>query len=126
MKSILILFFLGVSLSAFTQGDFDKRLLAKFNEERIEELKADHPEVLEYWTYYLDNSFILVNGDATGKLLASGESIKIKDLKNFNILDYDIHMDRNLRKSYDIKGTNSYLVLLSNDEFSKAYSNQRK
>ncbi|NEN24121.1 hypothetical protein G3O08_11475 [Cryomorpha ignava] len=126
MKSILILFFLGVSLSVFSQGDFDKRLLAKFSEERIEELTKDHTAVIEYWTYYLDNSYIIIDGDATGKLLASGQSIRIKTLKDFNILNYDLHMDRNIRKTYDIKGTNSYLILLSNNEFSKAFSNQRK
>ena len=127
MKLFSLILFMGISISVFSQTDFDPRLLAKFSEARIQELSKDHPEVLQYWTYYLDNSYIIVDGDASGKLLVStGQSLKIKSLSDFNILKYDIHMDRKVRKTYDIKGTNSYLVLLSNDEFSRAYNNHRK
>lgn len=126
MKSVLIALGLFCFGSAFAQSDFDERLLEKFSEERIKSLTEDQPAVIEYWTYYLDHSYMIVDGDATGKLLASGETIKIKNMDNFNILKYDIHMDRSKRKTYSIAGTNSYLVLLSNDEFSKAFSNQRK
>ena len=126
MKSFLVVLGIFCFSSLFAQSDFDQRLLEKFSAERIAELNTDHPEVIEYWTYYLDNSYMIIDGDATGKLLATGESIKIKKMEEFNILDYDIHMDRNMRKSFDIAGTNSYLILLSNSEFSKAYNNQRK
>ena len=59
MKSILILFFLGVSMSVFSQGNFDKRLLVNFSEEQLNDMAANQSSVLTYWTYYLDNSYDL-------------------------------------------------------------------
>ncbi len=125
MKTLFTLLILAVSLSTMGQSQFDPRLLSRYSEERIAELKENQPSTIEYWTYYLDHSYTIVDGEATGKTMVSDEEIKIKDLENFNILDLDIHMDRNRSKVYKIKGMSQYLVLKSNTQFSQEFSRIR-
>lgn len=124
MKNLLTLFFLAAAVVAYGQTDFDKRLLAKFSEERIKELQETQPQIIEYWTYYLDESYQIV-GSSDGKVLPSEKTVKIKDFKNFNILELDVHMDRSLSKSYKIKSTGDYLVLMSNEAFSAKFNRSR-
>ncbi len=106
------------------QSQFDPRLLSRYSEERIAELSDKQPATIEYWTYYLEHSYSIVD-NATGKSIETNEEIKIKDFEKFNILDLDIHMDRNKSKVYKIKGTDQYLLLKSNDQFSKEFSRNR-
>jgi len=124
MKSILILLFFGVSLSTFSQGDFDKRLLAKFSEEQILKMEADHQNSLEYWEYYLDNSYIVVDVPA-GKSADEFPALKYKSAEKFNILEEDITMDSVAKKHYQISGTNKMLVLLSSKEFTEKFNEYR-
>lgn len=125
MRIIFLFLFLVSSLAISAQSDYDPRLLAKFSEERIVQLQREQPSVIDYWTYYLDHAYTIVNSDKTGKSFSSDETIEIKDLENFNILELDIHMDRKQSKTFKIKGTNSYLLLHSNQTFSELYSRNR-
>ncbi|HKK38472.1 MAG TPA: hypothetical protein VJ949_03595 [Cryomorphaceae bacterium] len=125
MKTLFTLLVLSISIGSMGQSQFDKRLLERYSEERISELNEKQPSTIEYWTYYLDHSYTIVDGEASGKAIPTDEEIKIKDLENFNILTLDIHMDRNSSKAYRIKGTNQYLILKSNDQFSKEFSRNR-
>ena len=123
----MILFFIGLSAYAFSQGDFDKRLLAKYSTDQIADFQKNNADVLNYYSFYLDNSYILVDSEKTGKELISSEGeLKIRDLSNFNILAYKLTMDRNSRKIYKIKGSNTYLILLANSEFTDLYNRQRQ
>lgn len=124
MKSILILFFLGISLSVFSQGDFDKRLLARFSEQQIVELKAEHPDALAYWNYYLENSYEIIDLP-NGKSADEFPEIKFKSASKFNILDEKLTMDGMGKKYYQISGTNQILVLLSSKEFTKKFNESR-
>ncbi len=125
MRKLLLLLFCAFAGQAFSQADFDQRLLAKFPEERIKQLQQDQPSVIQYWTYYLDNSYSIVS-EADGKAQPTDEIVKIADLENFNILELDVHMDRKRNLAYKIKGTDKYLVMLSNDAFSKRFNAHRK
>ncbi|HKL39043.1 MAG TPA: hypothetical protein VJ894_00090 [Cryomorphaceae bacterium] len=124
MKTLFTFLVLGLGVSALGQADFDTRLLAKYSEERINQLLEEQPSVIEYWTYYLDHSFTIVD-EQSGKSFLTDETIKIKDVENFNVLELDIYMDRKKPKAYRIKGTNKFLILKSNDQFSQAYSLNR-
>lgn len=127
MRFFLILFFVGISAYAFSQDDFDKRLLAKYSKDQIADFQKNHDAVLNYYSFYLDNSYILVDSEKTGKQLISNEhELKIKDLNDFNILAYNLTMDRTSRKIYKIKGSDTFLVLLSNSEFTDLYNRQRQ
>jgi hypothetical protein len=125
MKPLFSFFLIFLGSSLFAQADYDPRLLARYSEDRIAELQREQPSILEYWTYYLDNAYIIVDSEATGKHLKADETIKIKDIENFNILELDIHMDRNHSKVYQIKGTPKYLLLHSNKTFSELFSRHR-
>lgn len=116
---------LAASLGSMAQADYDQRLLSRYSEERIEELLEKQPSTIEYWTFYLDHSYTIIDSETTGKSIPTDVEVKIKDINNFNILDLDIHMDRSAPQSFRIKGTNQYLILKSNDQFSKEFSRNR-
>lgn len=125
MKFIFFVASLFIGLSAIAQSDFDERLLAKFSEERILELKKDQPQVIDYWTYYLDHSYEIVDKAASGKSFQTDEVLKIKNPDSFNILELGLTMDRSAAKIYQIKGTDKYLRLFSNNEFVLGYNKSR-
>lgn len=125
MKSILFgLVFSIASVSLFSQGDFDERLLSKFDAEQIQDLQAKNSPSIAYWTFYLDNSYEIVDLPA-GKSAEEFEQVKIKDIDNFNILDLDIDMARSTKKYFQIKGSDQILVLLSNEEFVARFNEYR-
>lgn len=124
MKSILILFFLGVSMSVFAQSDFDKRLLAKYSEEQLTDMAENHSAVLTYWTYYLDNSYEIVDIEA-GKNIDMYPEIKFKSADKFNVLEHDAKRQKVGKTHFRIKNTNQLLVLDSGDDFVKKYNAYR-
>lgn len=126
MKSILFFGAFLLCVSAFSQADYDKRLLSKFSEERVFELQKTQPQIIDYWTYYLDHSYQIIDGKATGKTFLTDESLKIKNMDSFNVLDLGITMDRSAAKIYKINGTDKYLRLLSNDEFVRSFNSHNK
>jgi hypothetical protein len=125
MKFIFFVAAFLIGFSVIAQGDFDERLLAKFSEERIIELKNDQPQVIDYWTYYLDHSYEIVDQATSGKSFQTDEVVKIKDLDSFNILELGLTMDRSTSKIYRIKGTDKFLRLYSNNEFVLGYNKSR-
>jgi len=125
MKFIFFIATFFIGFSAIAQADFDERLLAKFSEERILELKNDQPQVIDYWTYYLDHSYEIVDQANSGKAFQTDETVKIKDLEAFNILELGLTMDRSASKIYRIKGTDKFLRLYSNNEFVLGYNKSR-
>lgn len=124
MKHMLTLLLVIAAFAAAAQADYDSRLLAKFSEERIIELQRDQPQIIDYWTYYLDESYNIV-ALAEGKAMPSEKTLRIKDFKNINILALDVHQDRSQSKAYKIKSTGEYLVLMSNDAFTAKYNKAR-
>ncbi len=126
MRSILLTFCLLVGGLAFGQTDFDERLLAKFSEERINQLQKEQPAVIEYWTYYLDNSYLIIDSKESGKEFNADKKLKIKNMNDFNILDLGLTMDRNKSQVFAIAGSEKYLMLLSNSEFVNGFNNSRK
>lgn len=125
MKTLFTFFVLIMSLVVMGQSNFDQRLLSRYSEERVQELLEKQPSTIEYWTYYLDHSYTILDGEAMGKTILTDEEVKIKDLENFNVLDLEIYMDRNKSKTFKIKGTNHFLLLKSDTQFSKEFSNNR-
>jgi hypothetical protein len=125
MKSIFFTAALLIGLSSFAQSNYDDRLLAKFSEDRIQELQKDQPQIIDYYTYYLDHSYEIIDEASSGKNFQTDQEVKIKNLESFNILDLGLTMDRSASKIYRIKGTEKYLRLLSNREFVLGYNKSR-
>jgi len=125
MKSIFLALAMLIGLSSFAQSNYDERLLAKFSEDRIQELQKEQPQIIDYYTYYLDHSYQITDRETSGKDFQTDQEVKIKDLNDFNILELGLTMDRSASKIYKIKGTEKYLRLLSNREFILAYNKSR-
>ncbi|MGB6034981.1 MAG: hypothetical protein WBG42_01850 [Cryomorphaceae bacterium] len=121
MKTLFTLLVLAISLGSMGQSQFDERLLEKFSEEKIQELSTDHPKVLDYWTFYLDNSFEIIDVPFEKDFSESPE-IKIKDLEDFNILELDINMLSKASQEFRIKNTDKLLILHSSDRFTKLFN----
>ncbi|MEM9050440.1 MAG: hypothetical protein AAGC47_00175 [Bacteroidota bacterium] len=126
MKSLLTFGAICLAILSFGQADYDQRLLAKYSKERLTKLIEKQPATIEYWTYYLDNSYTIVDGNATGKAILADEEVKIKNIEDFNILKLGIFMDGYATKYYSISGTNKYLALKSTDQFVKEFSRTKK
>jgi hypothetical protein len=92
-----------------------------FDESQIVQFQESDSPALDYWTFYLDNSYKIVD-KPEGKNVSDIEELKIKSLEKFNILDSDLAMDRLAPKYYRIKGSDKMLVLLSATEFTENYN----
>lgn len=121
MKSILVVLGLICFSSIFAQSDYDERLLVMFDESQIIQFQENDSPSLDYWTYYLDHSYDIVE-KPQGKNLDDVEELKIKNLEKFNILDSGISMDRHAPKYFRIKGSDQMLVLLSATKFTEQYN----
>ncbi len=122
MKFLLTTFLVFSAAVILAQSNYDQRLLAKFDQKRIAELQSTQPQILAYWTYFLDHGYTVVDlANSREKYIPETKILRIKDLNNINILELDILPDRHLSKAYQIKGSNKLLVLWSNDAFVKKY-----
>lgn len=125
MKSVFIILFMGIGVQLFAQVDFDSRLLSKFDKAQLQQLAENQSPVLDYWTYYLDHGYQVVDVPA-GKSADAYPEIKYKSAKKFNILDLGVSMNRDTKKYYRIEGTNQMLLIYSSDEFSKLFNAHRQ
>lgn len=126
MRIVLLLTILCLTGTLKGQSDFDERLLVKFNEERITQLQKEHPEIINYWTFYLDNSYYILDGQTSGKTIPTDNLVEIDNLDDFNILELGLAMNRDQSTTYKIAGSSKYLMLLSNREFVNAFNNHNK
>lgn len=126
MKLFTFILFLGISVSAFSQADFDKRLLERFSEEQIQALTLEQSPALDYWNYYLDHGYEIVDVP-TGKTTTASQfpEIKYKSKEKFNVLDLGVSMDAKTKKYFKIRGSNQLLMLYSRDEFSQLFNEYR-
>lgn len=111
-------------MSVFSQGNFDKRLLVNFSEEQLNDMAANQSSVLTYWTYYLDNSYEIIDIEP-GKNLEMYPEIKFKSADKFNILELKVQMQKMGKTHFRIKNSNQLFVLDSKDQFIEKYNAYR-
>lgn len=113
--------------SVFAQSEFDDRLLAKFSEEQLEDYRENHPDILDYWDFYLDNSYEITSDIPLKKLNGNDlAEVKMRNRDKFNILDSKLHPDGYSTKYFRIKGSNDVLILFSKSEIAERYNAHRK
>lgn len=120
-----LLFFVGLmafSAPMFSQVDYDQRLLAKFPEEKIKELLVSNPEIIRYWTFFLDHSWEVVK-PAPGKSTENYPLVKIKIREDFNILETDLTPGQESPQYFRLQNGN-LLVLKSRAQISRELNNQ--
>jgi len=124
MRILFLLLFLCLGGVASAQVGFDQRLLAKFNQDQLNSLKVSNPEILAYWNFYLDHSFVIIDMPAE-KDFETIKTLKVSDVNNINILELHLTMDRLHAQLFKIEGSNKLLRLLSNDAFAKEFNVHR-
>lgn len=141
MKRLVILvFLLFVGICAFSQqlGSIDNRLRARFSDEYLLYMQQNLPEDLEYFTWFLDNSYIIKDVGPSGmdrfpKLrYFDGETKQVGaevidfDEVTFNIMEYAFDIGGNEATAYVIGNTGKALVLLSNKDLTEKYNKYRR
>lgn len=131
MKGILTLVLLTLSILSFAQKksaktvetvEMDDRLAEVYDKEYLTNLQSQNPFLLQRWSFYLDNSYYIVNFPSE-KGNPDYPIIEVADLDNMNILllEKSQKMTRDFDKpsKYKIKGTNKILVYYSGKEFNQ-------
>jgi|AntRauTorckE5430_2_1112549.scaffolds.fasta_scaffold02511_4 hypothetical protein len=123
----LFLITMTIFLSSFsglqtdTKTHPDPRLYDVLSQSEINEMLDKNPFLIEYYNYFLDYSFKIIEQP-------KGKSVKlpvvvIPDVENFNILA--VQKKQKLQRSWDnqtyysIEGTNKVLVFISEREFTQ-------
>lgn len=144
--AILFVVFLFNSFDSFAQSGtkVDQRLYDVYETSHIENLKVKNPELLKYYTYFLDNSYYILDLPA-GKENAyqSIYNVKAAEIKGqpskenfnedpaivgttkFNPLKYEFIRDKSKRIGYKLGKQNKAVIFYSEDEFSKMFNEIR-
>jgi hypothetical protein len=99
----------------------DPRLYDALSQAEINEMLDKNPFLIEYYNYFLDNSFKIIEQPKGKNLQFPG--VIIPDMENFNILA--VQKKQKLQRSWDsqtyysIEGTNKVLVFISEREFTQ-------
>ncbi len=129
-KSIFFAFafiaFTFINLSALAQNntDLDGRLRSKFSKKELKSLsQAD----IEYWTFYLNNSLLIVDLPKE-KPDAVPATIKLRslDVNELNVFELGLKPHEFARDYFKIEGTDKMVVVLPMTEIEKNYEASKK
>jgi len=128
--STLILGFL--LFSSFTKVIPDARLVDYLGEEKLAILQKNDPDIIVYYNYFLDNSYIIQTLPADKLKGGNYKTLNLPlrggkvDTKKLNVLKLDIQRKYDQRVYYKIAGSQEVLIFLSEKEFMKKYNAYRK
>jgi len=126
----LILSFL--LFSSFTKVVPDARLVEYLGQEKLAILQKNDPDIIVYYNYYLDNSYILQTIPADKLEGGNYQTLKLPlrggkvDTQKLNVLKLDIQRKYDQRVYYKVEGSSEVLIFLSEKEFMKKYNAFRK
>ena len=84
-RLLLIPVFVLLLQNAYAQED---QLLHLYSQEQIENLKAENPEVLEYWKVYLNQGWVI---DEAKPDVEISSSVPVDDIAEFNPLAHQLY-----------------------------------
>ena len=128
--STLILGFL--LFSSFTKVIPDARLVDYLGEEKLAILQKNDPDIIVYYNYFLDNSYIIQTLPADKLKGGNYKTLNLPlrggkvDTKKLNVLKLDIQRKYDQRVYYKIANSQEVLIFLSEKEFMKKYNAYRK
>lgn len=127
-KAFLFFLFVGASILLQAQsGNYDKRLLTKFTEAQLEELKIKNPDSYAYWNFLVANSYSVMDlpaGKSSDKELKG--SVKILDMNQVNILELKLFPIANQYQYFRIEGTSKMLMILPEEQVKLKYNSISK
>lgn len=113
----------------------DERLSEFYSEERIETLLTKQPQIIKYWNYFLDNSYLIEDmpnekansypnlKDQVKVNRETGVSYEVSmDVSELNLMLFDLEITKDKRKVYRLGDTGQVIVFLSKDEFLAQYN----
>jgi hypothetical protein len=109
--------------TASAQDKTDSRLLSKFSKKELKSLDA---ETLNYWSFYLENSFEIVEipkekgSDAVEQTI----SLRSMDKKYINVFKLGLEPHEYARDYYRIEGTDKMIIVLPHTEIDKNFKAQ--
>jgi len=116
----------------------DARLSEIYSARQIDDLLALSPDKIEYYNFFLNNYCTIENTEPVDALLMGDiNTIKTKegllntldassfDVKTFNMLKYYIPLNLDKKIYYKIGVTNTFLVFISIQEFTKKRKTQK-
>jgi len=127
MYKHLILVLTLLSVFAFSsvnaQDKLDSRLLSKFSKK---ELKSMDAASLNYWTFYLENSFDVADLPKGKGADAVAQTIILKsmDKKDINVFKLGLNPHEYARDYFRIEGTDKMLVVLPHTEIDQNFKAQ--
>lgn len=122
---ILFITMLTILLSSFTltqpgtKTEPDPRLFDALSKSEIAEMQAKNPFLIQYYNYFLDHSYKIMNQPKSNQL--DLPTVDIPNIDSFNILL--IKKEQKLKRAwesqtyYTIKDTDKILVFISEKEF---------
>ncbi len=121
-KTLVFTITLLISSLAIAQNNFsDPRLISVFESSQISNWEANHPQILAYWEFYLDNSYVVIES-IEGKSQIEWPSISLGDADSFNILDIPHVLNAEKRQYFQIEGLNKILMIFSQAEIISAFN----
>jgi hypothetical protein len=138
MKRFLTSLFVVVPFFLFSQQNtvfdtaaIDARLYAVFGKAYIEESIRTDQFALQWWTFYLDNAFVIVNEPPTKDgSVGDFPLVRIADFPHVNILqlekEQNLTKERNVDTVYRIAGTSKYLIYHSGRNLVDAFNAYRE
>ena len=108
---------------ASAQDNIDSRLLSKFSKK---ELKALDAETLNYWTFYLENSFEITDLPKEKGKDAVEQTISLKSLdkKAINVFKLGLEPHEFARDYFLIEGTDKMIIVLPHTEIDQNFKAQ--
>lgn len=100
----------------------DRRLTEVFEKDYIQKLETENPQIVQYYNYFLDNSYY-IDPFPLGKDFEYS-TVEIGDIRNINPLKLNLKRSKDKRTYYRIGTSDKLLVFYSEDEFAKKLNAQ--
>jgi|GEM_PF-1286475 hypothetical protein len=136
----ILLLTIAIFFASFSKAQMpDSKLSAVYTPEHLNNLKHNNPDAIEYFNFYVNNSFKITDLPQ-GKDLEkeelhkinpitkeiTNEQIQMVDLVDFNPYLFSCKTDQNNRKYYSIGNTGKLLIMFSNKEIQEKFRNSKK
>ena len=105
-------------------GDPDKRLLSKFSEKQLNEMKLKNVEEYNYWNFYAANAYRIIDLPK-GKESAPeiGGSVTIKDMNNINV--FELKLIKGVYY-YKIEGSDKIINVFTENQMKEKFAQSKK
>ncbi len=132
MKNILILFIGLIFFSSSSPIKPDKRVIDYLGNEKIDIIKKNNPDLIHYYNFFLDNSYIL-STVPTDKLEDNNfQTLKLPlkngkvDTKKLNVLKLNIKRSYEESIYFKVEGSQQVFIMLSEKKFVEKFNEYRK